>query len=80
MSPEQYDAFVVKTAEEELDAAVGVDGKPGSGVYAVDWNGEVMRKSEAVYEKWRKKDMRQLVWHHTMDAFKVVEEGRAFEG
>ena len=80
MSSEQYDAAVVKAAKDKVDAAVSVDGRPGSGVYAVDWNGEVTRKCEAIYEKWRKKDMRQAVWDHTIDAFKSVEEGRVFEG
>jgi hypothetical protein len=64
----------------EGDVAIGVDGQRGSGVYAVDWNGEVFRKSEAVYEKCRKKDMRKMVWEHTMEAFKAVEEGKRFAG
>lgn len=80
MAPRKYDTAAVQTAEGKVEAAEGVDGRPGSGVYAVDWNGEVMRKCEAVYDKWRKKDMKQAVWDHTMAAFKAVEKGGVFEG
>ena len=79
-APVAYGADVAARGAGNVDAVVGVDGKRGSGVYAVNWNGETFRKSEAVYDKWRKKDMRKLVWDHTMDAFKAVEEGRVFEG
>lgn len=69
-----------RLGEQGLTVATGTDGKVGSGVYAVNWNSEIMHKIPAIYEPWRKKDISQAVWEHTLAAFKAVEESRVFEG
>ena len=61
-----------------VEIATGVDGQKGSGVYAVDWNGEIMRKLEGVYRGWREKGLREKVWEHTMKVFEAVEKGEIF--
>ena len=58
----------------------GVDGKVGSGVYCVDWNGEIINRCESVFRTWREKGMNKKVWEHTMVAFKTIENGDVFEG
>jgi hypothetical protein len=55
-----------------------VDGGRGSGIYAVDWNGVVFKKSESVYRGWREKGMNEKVWEHTTKAFEVIEGGEVF--
>jgi hypothetical protein len=63
---------------EGFEVASGVDGKRGSGTYAVDWNGEVFNKVESVYRDWKEKGMNEKVWEHTMKAFEVIERGEVF--
>jgi len=63
---------------EGFEVASGVDGERGSGIYAVDWNGEVLKKSESVYRGWREKGMSEKVWEHTMKAFEVIKRGEVF--
>jgi hypothetical protein len=63
---------------EGFEVASGVDGERGSGIYAVDWNGEVLKKSESVYRGWREKGMNEKVWEHTMKAFEVIKRGEVF--
>ena len=63
---------------EGFEVASGVDGERGSGIYAVDWNGEVFKKSENVYRGWREKGMNEKVWEHTTKAFEVIKRGEVF--
>jgi len=63
---------------EGFEVASGVDGKRGSGIYAVDWNGEVFKKVESVYKDWKEKGMTEKVWEHTTSAFEVIERGEVF--
>jgi hypothetical protein len=57
--------------------AIGTDGKPGSGVYSLSYNGENNLNAKA-YEKFNKDEMRKRAWEHTMKAFEVVEGGGVF--
>jgi hypothetical protein len=61
-----------------VDVATGVDGERASGVYAVNWNGEVIKSSERVYKSWREKGTREIVWEHTMKAFETIENRQVF--
>ncbi|KAH8697882.1 hypothetical protein BGW36DRAFT_407813 [Talaromyces proteolyticus] len=57
--------------------ATGTDGTPGSGVYALSWEGESNIKLKA-YEKFNKDEMRKKVYDHTMNAFEVTAQGGVF--
>jgi hypothetical protein len=70
--PRPIDKF--KTQE---GAVIGTDGKLGSGVYSLTWNGENNLKLKS-YEKMNKDEMREKVWDHTMKAFEVIEAGGVF--
>lgn len=65
-------------SQEQKDAALGTDGKPGSGVYALGWKGETAIKHQA-YEKFDKSEMRKKVWAHTTKAFEEIEAGNVFK-
>jgi hypothetical protein len=53
--------------------AVGTDGGEGSGVYAVNWDGESAGpKSLEVLAKMREENMVKQVWDHTVAEFKRV--------
>ena len=77
---DRHGTATTTTKHGSTEVVVGVDGTFGSGVYAVSSSGESIRRREGVYEQLRKKDMGKVVWEHTMDAFKAVEEGRVFQG
>ena len=59
--------------------AKGIDGKAGSGMYAVGWNGEVYKKSEGTYREWRGKRLDKKVWDHTLKAFETIGKGHVFK-
>lgn len=48
-------------SEAEAEVATGTDGVWGSGVYAVDWDGEVITRCEETYRGWREKGMREVI-------------------
>jgi hypothetical protein len=58
-------------ADREGDGvAVGVDGKVGSGVYSVDWDGESAgTKTVEVIQKLVEDGMVDKFWDHTMEQF-----------
>ncbi|RFU30521.1 hypothetical protein B7463_g5808, partial [Scytalidium lignicola] len=56
----------------------GTDGKPGSGVYSLTWNGENNFPSK-LYSAINKDEMRKKVWEHTARAFEVIEAGEVFK-
>jgi len=52
------------------DRARGVDGLDGSGVYAVDWDGESAGgKAEEWLAKYRAEGMAERLWRHTEEEF-----------
>jgi hypothetical protein len=53
--------------------ARGTDGKSGSGVYSVDWDGESAGpKVEELLAKFRKEGMVEKVWKHTEEEYKRI--------
>ena len=60
--------------------ARGINGMDGSGVYNVDWNGEIIKRCESVFREWREKGMDKTIWNHTMEVFNAVDRGQVFEG
>jgi hypothetical protein len=68
----------VEALPGRVEVATGVDGERASGVYAVDWNGEVVKSNEAVYKRWRDDGIRNAVWEHTMKAFEASETRQVF--
>ncbi|KAI9790326.1 MAG: hypothetical protein M1835_001049 [Candelina submexicana] len=59
--------------------AMGTDGNPGSGAYAVNWDGEPISTAKA-YKRVRAEGLSEKVWDHTMKAFEEIEAGRTFKG
>jgi NAD(P)-dependent dehydrogenase (short-subunit alcohol dehydrogenase family) len=58
---------------EGNDVAAGVDGKAGSGVYSVDWDGESAgTKTVQVMKELVKDGMVEKLWDHTMKQFAKV--------
>lgn len=56
-----------------VDVAQGTDGKVGSGVYSIHWNGEQAGpKSVATLAGLRKQGMAQKIWEHTIGEFKRI--------
>lgn len=56
-----------------VDVAQGTDGKVGSGVYSIHWDGEhAGRKSIATLAGLRKQGMAQKIWEHTVGEFKRI--------
>ncbi len=55
----------------------GTDGKPGSGVYSLTWNGDSNHPAKK-YEGLDRKQLRMKVWEHTNKAFEVIEAGGVF--
>lgn len=68
----------VSLLPSEGEVATGTDGVKQSGVYAVDWDGEVIMHCEDIYRGWREKGMREIVWEHTFRAFEASEKGQVF--
>ncbi|KAH7126320.1 hypothetical protein B0J13DRAFT_627912 [Dactylonectria estremocensis] len=53
--------------------AIGADGKSGSGVYSVDWDGESAPDSIVqLLDKYRAEGMVDTVWNHLEDEFKRI--------
>ncbi|KAH7161247.1 hypothetical protein EDB81DRAFT_337854 [Dactylonectria macrodidyma] len=53
--------------------AIGADGKGGSGVYSVDWDGESAPDSVVqLLDKYRAEGMVDTVWNHLEDEFKRI--------
>ncbi|EXJ89665.1 hypothetical protein A1O3_02732 [Capronia epimyces CBS 606.96] len=73
----RYPPLPVDGPKSEAGVAVGTDGRPGSGVYSLNWNAESNRNGKA-YQKINKVEMRRKVWDHTMKAFEVIEAGGVF--
>jgi hypothetical protein len=56
-----------------VEVARGTNGKSGSGVYSVDWDGECSGpKVEELLAKFRKEGMVEQVWKHTEEEFKRI--------
>ena len=54
-----------------LQMAEGVDGKPGSGCYLLDQNGEKIGKQK-VMDEYEERDMGKKIWEHTQEIFDRV--------
>ena len=67
-----------KDNASEVDLAVGIEGKVGSGNYAVGIKGEVISVEKA-YAKYHGQDLTGRVLDHTMKAFEEIEAGRVFK-
>ncbi|WPH03846.1 Hypothetical protein R9X50_00672900 [Acrodontium crateriforme] len=63
---------------EGLSVARGTNGKPGSGAYLLDWDGQTTG-DEAVLEKYREMGMGPKIWDHTMEIFTRAEQRREAE-
>lgn len=72
-----YPPRPIDKSRNQEGVAIGTDGKPGSGAYSLNWNGEKSLNAKA-YEKLDKDEMRRKVWAHTMKAFDVIEAGSVF--
>ena len=68
------------TAPVEAKPAIGINGQVGSGVYAVNSDGEVIRSCEKKYHNWRNKNYGIAIWEHTMKAFEAAERKEIFRG
>ncbi len=76
--PGRASASVAETStQQEKDPVTGTDGKPGSGVYSLTWNGESNYPAKK-YETLDKEELRKKVWEHTTEAFRVIEKGGVF--
>jgi hypothetical protein len=79
-SPSASDASVTQAKGASSPAQqyiTGTDGKPGSGVYSLNWNDESNYPVKK-YATVDKDAMRKKVWDHTMRAFEVIEKGGVF--
>lgn len=60
---------------EGLSVAKGVDGKPGSGVYSLDYDGaEAGQSIMNLLEGYRKEGMVERVWEHAQAEFERITE------
>jgi hypothetical protein len=50
----------------------GLDGKVGSGGYAVNWDGKVTGK-KSILDEYHAKGVGKIVWEHTMGIFEKVK-------
>ncbi|KAF5869997.1 putative short-chain dehydrogenase reductase protein [Botrytis fragariae] len=62
-----------------IELVEAVDGTPGGGMYNVGSVGE-RYPTPKMYKKYKEDGVAEVVWKHTMDAFKVIEEGGVFQG
>lgn len=59
----------------------GTDGRPGSGAYALSWNGEdrTNRKAYDGFDETSKMDMKRKMCEHTAKVFEVIAGGGVFK-
>ncbi|RAL03222.1 uncharacterized protein BO80DRAFT_377127 [Aspergillus ibericus CBS 121593] len=57
---------------EGVSVARGVDGKAGSGVYSVKWDGESADNVIEILDLLREKGVREIVWRYTESQFKRI--------
>ncbi|PYH45502.1 uncharacterized protein BP01DRAFT_42312 [Aspergillus saccharolyticus JOP 1030-1] len=69
---------VQQQGSRKEDVAVGTDGKPGSGVYSLNWKGESNINLKA-YGKFDPAEMKAKIWEHTMKVFETIEAGDVFK-
>lgn len=62
-----------------VDLVKAVDGTSGGGMYNVGSVGE-RYPTPKMYKRYKEDGAAEVVWKHTMDAFKVIEEGGVFQG
>lgn len=61
-----------------LEIARGVDGKTGSGVYSVSWDGEVGKsKVEKIIRENREAGLVDKLWYHTTEEFERITGKKA---
>ena len=65
-------AFAAKSVADSK-AIAGIDGVPGSGAYLVGADNERTGKMKII-DKLREKGMTEMVWEHTLQMFKRVEQ------
>ncbi|TGO34069.1 hypothetical protein BHYA_0214g00200 [Botrytis hyacinthi] len=68
-----------KDGLRSVELVNAVDGTPGGGMYNVGSVGE-RYPTPKMYQKYKEDGAAEVVWKHTMDAFKVIEEGGVFQG
>jgi hypothetical protein len=57
-----------------LEVHTGIDGRAGSGVYSVDWDGEGPgKKAVALLDGYRKDGMQDKVWAHVNGELERIE-------
>ncbi|KAF7895305.1 hypothetical protein EAF00_007119 [Botryotinia globosa] len=61
-----------------VDLVKAVDGTPGGGMYNVGSVGE-RYPTPKMYKKYKEDGAAEVVWKHTMDAFKYIEEDGVFQ-
>jgi hypothetical protein len=57
---------------KDVPVATGVDGKVGSGGYAVNWDGKVTGK-KSILDEYHAKGVGKIVWEHTMETFQKIK-------
>ncbi|TGO80026.1 hypothetical protein BPOR_1831g00010 [Botrytis porri] len=64
---------------QDVELEKAVDGSPGGGMYNVGSVGE-RYPTPKMYNKYKEDGVSKVIWKHTMDAFRVIEEGGIFQG
>lgn len=66
--------------QQEQIPALGTDGRPGSGAYAIGWDGEdrTCRKVYDRFDEMSRVDMQQMC-DHTDKVFEVIAAGGVFK-
>lgn len=77
LASSRYPARAIDASKSQGEVIKGTDGKPGSGAYALNWNGEDLSKHKQ-YEKVSKDGLRKKIWDHTNRAFEVIGGGNVF--
>ncbi|KAK8133786.1 hypothetical protein PG984_005798 [Apiospora sp. TS-2023a] len=80
-SPALYPAGTNSSAESQKGGTVkGMDGRPGSGAYSLDWKGNDAhnKKVYAKYDDDGIEALKKQVWEHTNKAFEVIAAGKPF--
>lgn len=73
-----YPPLTEGVSDNRGEVIIGTDGKPGSGAYALTWNGDSVGKKKQ-YDAINKEELKRKVWDHTNKAFEVTEAGKVFK-
>lgn len=75
LASHRYPPRSVNNSPAQSEVTIGTDGKPGSGVYVLTWNGEKCFKMKAYEVINDRQAMKEKVWAHTWDSFDKNEVG-----